>query len=191
LINDPDRVDRAEIILEKGTNRKRFFQGFVDKYSWVDLGSSYVLSEINAAFLWAQLEEADSITNDRLRTWHAYHDAFESLEEAGLLRRPIIPATATHNAHMYYVLLRERESRPRFLDDLRAAGVHGVFHFVPLHASEAGQRFGRAVADLPVTDDVSDRLVRLPLWVGMTDAEVGRVVESVHAAVGAETIGIK
>jgi dTDP-4-amino-4,6-dideoxygalactose transaminase len=189
MINDPELVERAEIILEKGTNRKRYFRGQVDKYSWVDIGSSYLMSEISAAFLWAQLEQADTITQDRLRTWQAYHHAFASLEDEGRLRRPIIPAAATHNAHMYYVLLPERGSRASFLADLRAAGVHGVFHYVPLHASVAGKRYGRAGSDLHVTDDVSERLVRLPLWVGM-DGEVGRVVESVRIAVGAKAVKV-
>jgi dTDP-4-amino-4,6-dideoxygalactose transaminase len=190
MLNDRDLVDRAEIILEKGTNRKRFFRGQVDKYSWVDVGSSYLMSEINAAFLWAQLEQADTITHDRLRTWEAYHAAFQPLADEGLLRRPIVPPPATHNAHMYYVLLPEREARSKFLADLRAAGVHGVFHYVPLHSSAAGMRYGRAASHLGVTEDVSERLVRLPLWVGMGDTEVSRVVESVHTAVGSEAVGV-
>jgi dTDP-4-amino-4,6-dideoxygalactose transaminase len=191
MINDPDLIDRAEIILEKGTDRKRFFRGQVDKYSWVDIGSSYLLSEINAAFLWAQLEQADAITRQRLRIWDAYHRAFQPLEEAALLRRPIIPPAATHNAHMYYVLLPEFGSRTTFLADLLEAGVHGVFHYVPLHASVAGLRYGRPGSTLHVTEEVSERLVRLPLWVGMGDAEVNRVVESVRAAVGAERVDVR
>jgi dTDP-4-amino-4,6-dideoxygalactose transaminase len=184
MVNDPELLERAEVVLEKGTNRKRFFEGQVDKYSWVGLGSSYVTSEINAAFLWAQLEQADAITQDRLRTWEAYHHALEPLADAGLLRRPVVPSSAIHNAHMYYVLLPARQSRAKFLADLRAAGAHGVFHYVPLHTSAAGSRYGRASSHLGVTEDMSERLVRLPLWVGMADRDVARVVEAVRTALG-------
>ena len=144
LVNDASLIERAEIILEKGTDRSRFLRGEVDKYSWVDIGSSYLPSEINAAFLWAQLEQADSITAERRRIWSAYHSAFEQLETDGLLRRPIIPKAAKHNAHMYYVLLPHLEGRTAFIARLASAGVHGVFHYVPLHASLAGGRYSRA-----------------------------------------------
>ena len=187
MVNDPELVDRADVVLEKGTNRKRFFEGQVDKYSWVDIGSSYVTSEINAAFLWAQFEQADVITEDRLRTWHAYDEALQPLAGEGLLRTPIVPTGAVHNAHMYYVLLPVRESRPGFLAKLRAHGAHAVFHYVPLHASVAGMRYGRAGSDLGVTEDVSERLVRLPLWVGMGRSEVGRVVDAVRRSLNVHT----
>jgi dTDP-4-amino-4,6-dideoxygalactose transaminase len=179
LVNDPDLVERAEIIQEKGTNRSRFFRGEVDKYTWVDIGSSYVPSEINAAFLWAQLERAASITADRLAIWDRYHSAFADAEADGLLRRPFIPAESTHNAHMYYVLLASEAVRAAVIERLRQQGAQSVFHYVPLHSSEAGQRFGRAHGDLPVTEDVSNRLLRLPLWLGMSPADVDRVAHTV------------
>lgn len=183
MINDPALVERAEIIQEKGTDRSRFFRGQVDKYSWVDIGSSYLPSEINAAFLWAQLEQADEITAERLRIWDAYHEAFASLEAEGALRRPIVPAEASHNAHMYYVLLPDLDSRTQFIARLAAAAVHAVFHYVPLHTSLAGARFSRTHGDLRLTRELSDGLVRLPLWMGMTHTEVERVIEAVHTAV--------
>ena len=183
LINDPQWVDRAEIIRQKGTNRGQFFRGQTDKYTWVDLGSSYLLSEINAAFLWAQLEQADSITHRRLKIWKQYHEAFAELENQNKLRRPVVPLESWHNAHMYYLLLPNLECRTTLLKRLSTAGVNAVFHYIPLHSSPAGKRFGRAHGDLSQTKEVSDRLVRLPLWVGMTENEVMRVVEGVYEAV--------
>jgi dTDP-4-amino-4,6-dideoxygalactose transaminase len=184
LVNDPSLVERAEIVQEKGTNRRRFFRGQVDKYTWVDVGSSFLLSELNAAFLWAQLEEADEITARRLAIWDRYHEAFESLEERGLLRRPVVPESRVQNAHMYYVLLPDEQARERFIADLAARGVHSVFHYVPLHSSEAGRRFGRPSGTLSATDDASGRLARLPLWVAMSDDEVQTVIGAVTGAVG-------
>lgn len=182
LVNRDDWVDRAEIIHEKGTDRRRFFRGQVDKYSWVDVGSSYPLSDINAAFLWAQLLEAEAITEKRLRVWDAYHAAFEALEERERLRRPVVPAECRHNAHMYYVLVGETVDRDAFIDSLEAAGVNAVFHYVPLHSSAAGRRLGRTSGELPVTERASERLVRLPLWAGMDERHVERVVAAVHDA---------
>lgn len=185
LVNDPGLVERAEILQEKGTNRQRFFRGQVDKYSWMDIGGSYPPSEINAAFLWAQLEAAESITDRRLAIWQSYHDAFAALEESGRLRRPTVPAECTHNAHMYYLVLRDLETRTRFVTDLAARGVQSVFHYVPLHTSNAGLRFGRAHGELPVTVEASDCLVRLPLWLGMDEAAIDCVVSAVYEALGA------
>jgi dTDP-4-amino-4,6-dideoxygalactose transaminase len=182
LINDAALAERAEILLDKGTNRRRFFRGQVDKYSWVDIGSSYAPSEINAAFLLAQLEQADAITARRLAIWRSYHEAFAELEQQGLARRPVIPRRCSHNAHMYYLLLPDLDSRSRLIGELRRVGVHAVFHYVPLHVSDAGRRYGRQAGDLSVTEDVSDRLVRLPLWPGMADEEVQRVVDVVETA---------
>lgn len=183
LVNDDSWVERAEIIHEKGTNRRMFFRGQVDKYSWVDVGSSYPLSDVNAAFLWAQLEAADRINSERFETWNGYQEAFAPLEAAELVRRPIVPAHCEHNAHLYYLLLGDGIDREAFIERLDADGVQAVFHYVPLHTSTAGSRFGRAAGSLPVTDRVGERLVRLPLWTGMTAEERTRVVESVHAAV--------
>ena len=182
LINDAALGERAEILLDKGTNRRRFFRGQVDKYSWVDIGSSYAPSEVNAAFLWAQLEDAEAITAQRLAIWRTYHEAFAELEEQGVARRPMIPSSCAHNAHMYYLLLPDLASRSRLIDHLRRVGIHAVFHYVPLHASDAGQRYGRQAGDLSVTEDVNERLVRLPLWPGMSDRDVERVVDAVDSA---------
>jgi dTDP-4-amino-4,6-dideoxygalactose transaminase len=182
LVNRPDWVERAEIIQEKGTNRSKFFRGQVDKYTWVDLGSSYILSDISAAFLWAQLQEGEEITSRRLAVWHAYHAALEELEAAGAVRRPVVPADAAHNAHMYYVLLSAGTDRDAFIARLADEGVSAVFHYVPLHSSPAGRRFGRTHGDLDVTNSISERLVRLPLWVGMTEDDVDAVANAVRTA---------
>jgi dTDP-4-amino-4,6-dideoxygalactose transaminase len=187
LVNDGRLIDRAEILLEKGTNRSRFLRGEVDKYTWIDIGGSYPPSEIVAAFLWAQLERAEEITQRRLDIWWRYHDAFAQAEAGQLLRRPVVPQHTTHNAHMYYVLLPNEWRRDRFINDLAGCGVHAVFHYVPLHSSEAGRRFGQSVGDLRVTEQMSARLVRLPLWTGMTDDEVAVVIDAVLAAVGVDS----
>jgi dTDP-4-amino-4,6-dideoxygalactose transaminase len=179
LVNDTRFVERAEIIREKGTNRSQFFRGQVDKYTWVDVGSSYLPSEILAAFLAAQIEEAERITERRLAIWNAYHDAFHALESRGELRRPIVPPHCRHNAHMYYLLLRDIDARSRFIAALKAADIHTVFHYVPLHSAPAGRRHGRVVGELPVTDRASDCLVRLPLW--LPDMDQQRVIDAVEA----------
>jgi dTDP-4-amino-4,6-dideoxygalactose transaminase len=179
LVNREDWVERAEIIHEKGTDRQRFFRGQVDKYSWVDIGSSYPMSEVSAAFLWGQLEAATALTDARLRVWQQYHDGLEPLERSGRLRRPVVPDECTHNAHMYYVLLAPDVSRDTFIRALDTAEINAVFHYVPLHSSAAGRRYGRADGPLPVTDDVSERLVRLPVWPSLEEAEVARVVQTV------------
>jgi dTDP-4-amino-4,6-dideoxygalactose transaminase len=184
LVNDPDWTTRAEILHEKGTDRSQFFRGEVDKYTWMDVGSSYVASEINAAFLWAQLEHAETITRRRLEIWQHYHSALEPLEQAGLLRRPIVPERCQHNAHMYYVRLRNEIQRDEFISHLATRGVHAVFHYVPLHSAPAGRRLGRTVAPLPVTDAAAAQLVRLPLWPDMTAEHLSRVTDAVSEAVG-------
>jgi dTDP-4-amino-4,6-dideoxygalactose transaminase len=182
LVNDPRFATRAEVILEKGTNRSQFFRGEVDKYTWVDIGSSYLPGEIVAAFLFAQFEHADQITARRLAIWSRYHEAFAEAERDGLLRRPIVPDDREHNAHMYYVLLPDLETRTRLIEALRAEKVHSVFHYVPLHSSPQGSRVGRVSGSLPVTDVTSERLVRLPLWLGV-ECEQDRVIEGVLRAV--------
>jgi dTDP-4-amino-4,6-dideoxygalactose transaminase len=181
LINEPRYVERAEIIWEKGTNRSQFFRGEVDKYTWVDIGASFLPSEITAAFLWAQLEEVESTTRQRLRMWDQYHRAFAELENHGKVRRPIIPAECQHNAHMYYLLLPDLESRLILLEELKGSGINAVFHYVPLHSSPAGRRYGQASGDLSHTKNASDCLVRLPLWVGMAEEDVMRVIDAVYA----------
>jgi dTDP-4-amino-4,6-dideoxygalactose transaminase len=182
IVNDPRFAERAEVIWEKGTNRSQFFRGQVDKYTWVDLGSSYLPGEIIAAFLWAQMEEADAITARRLAIWARYHEAFAGLERDGLVRRPIVPEGSSHNAHMYYLLLPDLASRTRFMARLSESGIQSVFHYVPLHSSPFGQRVGRMSGSAAVTDDISDRLVRLPLWLGIED-ELDRVIAEVEGAV--------
>jgi dTDP-4-amino-4,6-dideoxygalactose transaminase len=178
LVNDSDLVEAAEVIQEKGTNRQRFFRGEVDRYTWEDLGSSYLLSEIGAAFLWAQLQEAERLTERRLEIWRRYDEAFAEAEESGLARRPVVPPGRRHNGHTYYLLLPTREARDAFIADLGECGILAVFHYVPLHSSPGGRRFGRVAGDLPVTDSVSERIVRLPLWVDMTDEQIERVIEA-------------
>jgi dTDP-4-amino-4,6-dideoxygalactose transaminase len=167
LINDDRFAERAEIIRDKGTNRSLFFRGQVDKYTWADIGSSYLPSEIIAAFLWAQLEEAEIITRHRLHLWNTYHQSFANSESSGKLRRPVVPTHCTHNAHMYYLLLQDLVARSAIISQLKKKGILTVFHYVPLHSSPAGLRFGRAHGDLAVTNELSDRLVRLPMWIGL------------------------
>lgn len=186
LVNDPAWVERAEILHEKGTNRRKFFRGQVDKYSWVDVGSSFLLSDLNAAYLWAQLERAQEITDRRLLIWEAYHAALAPLEDLGLLRRPIVPPDCEHNAHMYYILLRDLPTRTAVIDSLAEQGVNAVFHYVALHDSEAGRRYGRTPGELPVTHETSDRLLRLPLWAAMETADVDHVVGALFQALGVE-----
>ena len=182
LINRASLIERAEVIREKGTNRSQFFRGQVDKYTWVDVGSSYLPAEIIAAFLWAQLEEVQPITQRRLAIWANYHQWFADAERAGSLRRPVIPAHCVHNAHMYYVLLPDLERRSAAIEKLRALGVNSVFHYVPLHSSPAGERYGRVHGGMAVTDDVSARLLRLPLWVGMEERQT-EVIQAVLSVV--------
>ncbi len=171
LINNPRFAARAEIIREKGTNRSQFFRGQVDKYTWVDVGSSYLPGEIIAAFLWAQMEEVDAITRRRLAMWGTYHQWFAEAERAGKLRRPIVPGHCVHNAHMYYVLLPDLDRRTAVMAKLKALEVQTVFHYVPLHSAPAGRKYGRTHGELKVTDDIADRLLRLPMWVGMEEQQ--------------------
>jgi dTDP-4-amino-4,6-dideoxygalactose transaminase len=182
LVNDPDLVERAEIILEKGTDRRRFERGEVAKYSWVDIGSSYAPSEIIAAFLWAQSRRARELTDSRLAIWERYHAAFADLEARERIRRPIVPPDRVHNAHMYYLIASGAEERTRLIQRLAASGVDAVFHYVPLHSSPAGRRYGRASGVLAVTDDLAARLVRLPLWTKMPLDEADRVIAAVRRA---------
>jgi len=177
LVNDPAMATRAEIIREKGTNRSQFFRGQVDKYTWVDIGSSFLPGEMVAAYLAAQLEEAATITGRRLALWDRYHEAFATLEREGRLRRPVIGEDCAHNAHMYYLLLSTLEERTAFIDHMTALEIQCVFHYVPLHSSPRGRSVGRVSGALPVTDDVADRLVRMPLWVGLEDHQE-RVVDA-------------
>lgn len=183
LINDPDLTLQAEIIWEKGTDRSRFNRGEVDKYTWQEVGSSFLPGELMAAFLWAQLEEADRITQKRIAIWRLYHELLEPLEIKGVLRRPIVPDGCQYNAHMYYVLLASEIDRQRVLDTFKRNGILSIFHYVPLHSSPAGKRYGRAHGTLAVTVNSSERLVRLPLWIGLTEQQQLRIVDVLKTAV--------
>ena len=182
LINDARFADRAEIIWEKGTNRSQFFRGQVDKYTWVDLGSSYLPGEIVAAFLWAQMEEADAITTRRVDIWETYHRSFGDLEAAGKVRRPVVPDECLHNGHLYYLLLPSLASRTAFIERLVGQGVQPVFHYVPLHSSPFGRTVGRTVGDMTQTESISERLVRLPLWLGLEEQQDAVIAEVIAAA---------
>lgn len=184
LVNEPSLIHRAEIIREKGTDRSRFLRGEVDKYTWQEVGSSFLPGDLVAAFLWAQLQEAQAITDRRLALWSRYHAALEGLERQGVLRRPIVPPECVHNAHMYYVLLAPQVDRHHVLQELKENGVGAVFHYVPLHSAPAGRRYGRVHGELPFTDQQSARLVRLPLWIGLDEALQDRVVDLLVAACG-------
>jgi dTDP-4-amino-4,6-dideoxygalactose transaminase len=185
LVNDERFVARAEIIREKGTNRSHFFRGHVDKYTWVDIGSSYLPGEVIAAFLWAQLEEAETITQRRLAIWGKYHYAFRSLEESGLIRRPIMPKYCNHNAHMYYILLDSFEKRCALVAKLKEAGIYAVFHYVPLHTSLAGRLYARTYGSMTNTTYLADRLLRLPMWTTLSEGEISRVVNEIDLALRA------
>jgi TDP-4-keto-6-deoxy-D-glucose transaminase len=182
LVNDPQMIARAEIIREKGTDRSRFLRGEIDKYTWQEVGSSFLPSELMAAFLLAQLEHAADITEARIQAWNYYHNALAPLEEKGLLRRPVVPAHCRHNAHIYYVLLDPSRDRQRLLTNLKASGVAAASHYVPLHSSPAGRRYGRVHGDMRVTDSLSTQIVRLPLWVGLSRVDQDYVVQQLEKA---------
>jgi dTDP-4-amino-4,6-dideoxygalactose transaminase len=180
LVNNPKYAERAEIIREKGTNRSRFFRGEVDKYTWQDYGSSYLPGELIAAFLFAQLEQSDQITQIRLSNWGYYHQALTSLEEANVLKRPVVPDDAKHNAHMYYILLAPEISRQEVLEKFKVQDISAVFHYVPLHTSPAGMNYGRFVGNMHHTNELSERLIRLPLWVGMSQLQQDRIISVLY-----------
>ncbi len=180
LVNDLRLVERAEFIREKGTNRKAFFRGEVDKYTWVDIGSSFLPSELMAAFLWAQMEAAEEITSRRISIWDNYHQGLLVLEQQRLATRPTVPDNSGHNAHMYYLLLADVHERDQFIQYLKHQGIHSVFHYVPLHTSPMGMRYCHQVGELKVTSDISERLVRLPLWLGLEERQadiIEKIVE--------------
>ena len=179
IINDPSFVKRAEIIRDKGTNRKSFFRGEVDKYSWVDLGSSYLLSEFSAAYLLSQLESLEEITCNRIQNWNYYHDALKEFEDKGLLRRPIIPAYAQHNAHIYYMIFPTEKASDDLKTFLNCKGVMASTHYVPLHSSDAGRKFGRYLEPMTVVNRQANCLLRLPLYYGMTVKEYSYVIQMV------------
>lgn len=179
VINKPEYIERAEIIREKGTNRQRFFRGQVDKYTWVDSGSSYLQSDLNAAYLWAQLECADKINDDRLATWDFYYEQLKPLADAGKVELPTIPEGCEHNAHMFYLKVADLAERSALIKHLKGNGVMAVFHYIPLHSSPAGERFGRFDGEDVYTTRESDRLVRLPMYYGLTPEDAQTVVDGV------------
>jgi dTDP-4-amino-4,6-dideoxygalactose transaminase len=181
VINDPNLVQRAEVIREKGTNRSAFFRGQVDKYTWVDLGSSYLPGEIISAFLWAQMEAAREITDMRRAIWNTYDSGFEGLENEGLIIRPTIPIACDHNAHMYYLILPSPEHRSSFLSKMERLGVKCVTHYVPLHSSPMGSKVAKHSGGMLLTTDLANRMVRLPLWLGLEASQesiIGKVLKS-------------
>lgn len=177
LINNEKYIEKAEILREKGTNRSKFYRGQVDKYTWVDYGDSYLPSELNAAYLWAQLEVADKINEDRLKTWNAYKEAFSPFEKAGRIELPKIPSNCVHNAHMFYVKLKDLDDRTKFINYMRAHEIGCVFHYVPLHSAPAGLKFGRFDKEDQFTTKESDRLARLPMHYRLNDEDRNRVIE--------------
>lgn len=183
LVNDPALIERAQVIWDKGTNRSQFLRGEVDRYTWVDVGSSFGASDLTAAFLLAQLEAAEKVTARRRAIWERYHSAFEELERDGLAQRPPTPPGGLHNGHVYYLVLPSAAVRGAFIERLREQGIATVFHFVPLHSSPAGERFGRVAGPLDQTEDLSARLVRLPLFADLGDEQVERVIAATRAAV--------
>lgn len=172
LINDNNNIERSEIIREKGTNRSKFFRGQVDKYTWVDMGSSYLQSELNCAYLYAQLENPEIINNDRMKSWKLYDEILTPLAEKGMIELPFIPEECTHNAHMYYIKVKDLDERTRMLKYLRENGIGAVFHYIPLHSSPAGQAFGRFYGVDKFTTKESERIIRLPLYYGLAQNEI-------------------
>ncbi len=181
VINDPKYNERAEILREKGTNRSKFFRGQVDKYTWVDFGDSYLPSDMNAAYLWAQLEVADQMNNDRLNTYNAYYEAFKPLAQAGKITLPVVPEGCVHNAHMFFLKCASLEERTALINHLKANGVWAVFHYVPLHSAPAGLKFGRFDGEDVYTTSESDKLVRLPMYYGLTQEDREKVIAEVKA----------
>lgn len=181
LIRNDKYIERAEIIREKGTNRSKFFRGQVDKYSWVDVGSSYLPSELNAAYLYAQLEEAEMINDNRLKTWDLYYKGLKELEDKKLIELPIIPDYCTHNAHMFYVKCKNLEERSALINYLKEEGIYAVFHYVPLHSSEAGLKYGRFHGKDEFTTIESERLVRLPMYYGLDAEKTKYVIDTIFS----------
>lgn len=181
LLNRPEFIDRAEIIREKGTDRSRFYRGLVDKYTWVDIGSSILPSELNAAYLLAQLEMHEAVNGARMVRWEQYNEGLSDLEEAGCLRRMKVPADCVHNAHMYYIILRSLEERTKLIDWLKARGISAVFHYVPLHSAQAGRRFGRFCGEDRYTTSLSERLLRLPMYYELKESDCAKVIDEIHA----------
>ena len=179
VINDPELIERAEIIREKGTNRNKFFRGEIDKYTWVDYGSSYLPSELNCAYLYPQLEKAEMINNDRLTSWNYYKDGLKELEKDGCITLQYVPEYSEHNAHMFYIKAKNLEERTKLIEYLKSKGIQAVFHYIPLHTSPAGMRFGRFFGEDKYTTSESEKLVRLPMYYGLTRKEQDEVINAI------------
>lgn len=179
LVNHEKNVERAEIIREKGTNRTKFFRGQVDKYTWVDLGSSYLQSELNCAYLYAQIENPDIINNDRLQSWNTYYELLTPLKEKGCIDLPVVPEGCVHNAHMFYIKTKDLEERSKLIAFLKENGIGAVFHYIPLHSSPAGQQFGRFHGEDKYTTKESERLLRLPMYYGLEKKDIEYVVSKI------------
>lgn len=184
LVNHQDDVERAEIIREKGTNRTKFFRGQIDKYTWVDLGSSYLQSELNCAYLYAQIKNPDIINNDRLKSWNKYYELLTPLKEQGIIDLPVIPEGCQHNAHMFYIKTKNIEERSRLIKFLKENGIGAVFHYIPLHSAPAGKEFGRFHGEDKFTTKESERLLRLPMYYGLKESDVEIVVSKVKEFYG-------
>lgn len=191
LIQDEKNIELAEIIREKGTNRSKFFRGQIDKYTWVEAGSSYLPSEMNAAYLWAQLEMAEEINKNRLESWNRYYEELSVLKEDGVIELPFIPDGCVHNAHMFYIKTRNLEERTRFISFLKENGIMAVFHYIPLHNAPAGQKYGRFYGEDKYTTAESERLVRLPLYYGLTEEDQSKVIAMVRKFYGYNSQGKK
>lgn len=179
LVHDASKIEDAEIIREKGTNRSKFFRGQIDKYTWMNVGSSYLPSELNAAYLWAQLEQAEQINDRRLAIWNHYNEELECLEKQEYIRRPVIPDGCRHNAHMFYIKAKDLDTRTRLITFLKEQGIQAVFHYIPLHTAPAGQKFGRFHGNDIYTTKESEALVRLPLFYSLEDAQVEYIIDKV------------
>ena len=180
VINNPEFNEKAEILREKGTNRSKFFRGQVDKYTWVDFGDSYLPSELNAAYLWAQLEMADQINDDRISSWNAYYEGLKPLADDGKIELPVIPEGCVHNGHMFYIKAKDLQERTALISFLKARNVNAVFHYVPLHSAPAGYKFGRFAGEDLYTTKESERLLRLPMYYGLKKEDLAHVIEAVR-----------
>lgn len=179
LIRDPNYIEKAEIIREKGTNRSKFFRGQIDKYTWVDAGSSYLPSDLNAAYLWAQLEQADKIFDNRMKTWNLYYELLTDLQKQGVISLPVVPENCTHNAHMFYIKAKDLDERTHLIDFLKEQGILAVFHYIPLHTAPAGRKFGVFCGEDRYTTKESERLVRLPMYYGLEEEKVVYIADKI------------
>ena len=184
IINDEKFVERAEIIREKGTNRSKFFRGMVDKYTWVDIGSSYLMNDVSAAYLWGQLEKVDEINQFRLKIWDIYYEGLKYLEDKYLINLPIVPYNCKHNAHMFYIKLKDLETRTNLINYLKQNNINAVFHYIPLHSSPAGKKFGRFIGEDRYTSSESEKLLRLPLYYGIKEEEVLYIIKKIYEFFG-------